>query len=182
MGGSQAVMTAVDGGAFLDCLLAFGIGFATGVVIHFAAKGLAKISQKIASKFRPNTAVAKAVNPADDIIKNLNIDDDILTAASKGNPTFKTFRMRVWQEEAKKYPTKYSKQALSLMEKGKAPIVNGEKIILHHFEGRTLPGTLYKVVKLPESLHIAYHKQFTYNNPRLWSYEGLVNMLKNMRR
>jgi len=58
MGGSQAAMSWIDGNDFKDVLLAFGIGFATGVVIYFASKVLNSLSKKIADKFRGSSQIA----------------------------------------------------------------------------------------------------------------------------
>ena len=77
MGGSQAAVAWLDGADFKDILLAFGIGFATGVVIHFATKALSKLSSKISDKlgkcFIAGTQVL-ALNANNDIITK-NIED-----------------------------------------------------------------------------------------------------------
>ncbi|MDR1138954.1 MAG: InlB B-repeat-containing protein [Clostridiales bacterium] len=70
MGGSQAAMAWIDGADFAGVLLAFGIGFATGVAIHFATKALSKLTSKIASKVKQKLAIRKEI--ADWISKNPN--------------------------------------------------------------------------------------------------------------
>lgn len=74
MGGSQVAMSWIDGNDFKDILLAFGIGFATGVVIHFATKALSKITQTIRNKIKGITPLSKFEN-AQDIQKALDLYD-----------------------------------------------------------------------------------------------------------
>lgn len=78
MGGSQAAMAWIDGADFAGVLLAFGIGFATGVAIHFATKALSSLTKKITAKFRANSQLAN--NPLDgkvysyDVIEKMGLD------------------------------------------------------------------------------------------------------------
>ena len=76
-GGSQAAYAWLDGADFEEVLLAFGIGFATGVVIHFATKALSKITSKIENKlsncFVAGTQVL-ALNANNEIVTK-NIED-----------------------------------------------------------------------------------------------------------
>ena len=59
-------MAYIDGGSLTDCLIAFGLGVATGVLIHFGGKLISKVSSKIANKlgkcFIAGTAVLAVVN------------------------------------------------------------------------------------------------------------------------
>lgn len=46
---------------------------------------------------------------------------------------------------------------------GKAPIIDGETIILHHPMGRH-GANFYHYVEMPNSAHIQFHKNFGYKN------------------
>ena len=81
MGGSQAAMAWIDGADFAGVLLAFGIGFATGVAIHFATKALSKLTSKIANKIN---------NSADDILKQQDVVRKEIGEYISKNPNMKT--------------------------------------------------------------------------------------------
>ena len=65
-GATNAAMAYIDGGSLVDCLLAFGLGVATGVLIHFGGKLISKVSKSIQQSlnkcFVAGTAVLVAVN------------------------------------------------------------------------------------------------------------------------
>jgi hypothetical protein len=73
-GGTQAAMTAIDGGSWEDIAKSFVIGFATGALIHGATKLLGKASSKIADKlgkcFVAGTAVLAVVGGVA-VLKNI---------------------------------------------------------------------------------------------------------------
>ena len=84
MGSSQAAMAWLDGGDLVDILLAFGVGFATGVVIHFATKALSKLTSKLTNKLNQITETPTGKSGfgsiADDIA---NATDDVVDDIGK---------------------------------------------------------------------------------------------------
>ena len=99
MGGAQAAMAWLDGGDLMDCLLAFGIGFATGAAIHFASKGLQKLSSKIADKLGKCFVVGTAILTATGVvaIENIKAGDMVysyneLTRMTEIRPVTQVFR------------------------------------------------------------------------------------------
>ena len=73
-----------------------------------------------------------------------------------------TQRKNYWKKRAEDADAleKYGKDNLNLMRKGKSPIIEGEKIELHHVEG--FKNNSDWIVEVTRSNHIAYHKQYGY--------------------
>ena len=64
-------------------------------------------------------------------------DDDITNLTKAGNtPSWTTVRQRYWKNEAYYNASQYTEEALDLMKKGRAPIVDGFPMELHHPNGR----------------------------------------------
>ena len=119
------------------------------------------------------SAVAKAGSkqPVANVNNETNISNKLnpesYAKAKEGNPQFDTFRKRYWKAEAERAPELYGDNVAQMLSNGKAPVIDGEKLVLHHVAGRG-EGNLYNVVVLPESQHIAFHKQFGYLDPKKW--------------
>jgi len=94
-------------------------------------------------------------------------DKDSYARAIEGNPSFGAFRQRYWIAEVKRAPGFYGTKNVAVMLKGRAPIMNGEKLVMHHVNGRG-PTDLFNVVILPESQHIAFHQMLGYSKNDLW--------------
>ncbi len=102
------------------------------------------------------------------------LDPRSIKLAKKGNPSYETFRKRVWQNEAKFRPEIYEEN-VSIMLKGQAPLVNGKPMHLHHIYGKSR--NLYKVIKVTPSQHTAIHKAIGYHvtKPKLrWSLKNAI--------
>ena len=104
--------------------------------------------------FIPNTKIPNQLNP------------ESYAKAIEGNPKFDTFRKRYWKAEALRAPELYGNNVEKML-KGRAPVINGEKLVLHHVAGRGIEN-IYNVVVLPQSQHIAFHKTYGYLKPEKW--------------
>ncbi len=124
--------------SFTIALISFGISQAVAAIRATSAK----------------TVIPNQLNP------------ESYAKAIEGNPSFNTFRKRYWKAEALRAPELYGNNVEKML-KGRAPVINGEKLVLHHVAGR-LNGNIYNVVVLPQSQHIAFHKTYGYKDPSLW--------------
>ena len=162
---------------------AVGYGFEAGAMIGGIVGGIvggAIYNGVTAAASQKTVQVTKEV--AEDVANNVSkeasikLDPRSIAEAKKGNPTFGTFRKRVWMNEAKYNRGAYSKGQLDKMVVGKAPLgTDGKTMQLHHVVGRK--NDLYNVVKLTQSQHIAFHKAFTYHDPTKWNLTNLLSVL-----
>ena len=124
--------------SFTIALISFGISQAVAAIRAASAK----------------TVIPNQLNP------------ESYAKAIEGNPSFNTFRKRYWKAEALRAPELYGNNVEKML-KGRAPVINGEKLVLHHVAGRK-GGNIYNVVVLPQSEHIAFHKTYGYLKPENW--------------
>lgn len=94
-------------------------------------------------------------------LKAYELDPRSIELAKQGNPSFGTFRKRVWQYEATFNSSSYTSKQLSMMSQGFAPQVDGVSMQLHHVVGKA--NDMYNVVKLTRSQHILFHKTYGYH-------------------
>lgn len=105
------------------------------------------------------------------ILKSYELDPRSIELAKQGDPSFGTFRKRVWQNEAIFNKGAYKPEQLDDMLRGLAPKVDGASMQLHHVVGRSVD--LYDVVKLTRTQHIAFHKEFGYRLNALWNIKNI---------
>ncbi len=98
------------------------------------------------------------------------LDPRSIELAKEGNPSFRTFRKRVWKYEAEFRPGLYQGQT-KRMKLGLAPKVGGKSMHLHHVVGRS---DLYNVIKVTQAQHIAIHKGIGYYYNSLWTLENAI--------
>lgn len=99
------------------------------------------------------------------------LDPRSIELAKEGNPSWEVFRKRVWQYEAKFRGVEYGQNVGRMLE-GKAPIVQGSSMHLHHVVGKG--NDLYNVIKVTQSQHIAIHKAIGYHYNVLWTLENAI--------
>jgi len=118
------------------------------LVIPFATGG--GVAVKALTKADKTVDTIKAINKVDktkDTVKiGWNVGDNITNLTKAGNiPSWTTVRQRYWKNEALFNPIAYSESNLSLMKKGRAPLVelNGNlyPMELHHITPRSLGGS-----------------------------------------
>lgn len=99
------------------------------------------------------------------------LDPRSIELAKEGNPSWEVFRKRVWQNEAKFRPEVYRRNIDRMLE-GKAPIVRGKSMHLHHVVGKS--NDLYNVIKVTQAQHIAIHKAIGYHYNVMWTLENAI--------
>lgn len=102
------------------------------------------------------------------------LDPRSIELAKEGDPSWATFRKRVWQNEAKFRPEIY-KENVGRMLKGNVPLVDGKPMHLHHIHGKSKD--LYNVIKVTPAQHTAIHKAIGYHvtKPKLhWTLENAI--------
>lgn len=104
---------------------------------------------------------------------DFELDPRSIAEAKQGNPSWNTFRKRVWQNEAKYRPGVYGSQ-VSRMSKGLAPKVGNASMQLHHVVGKA--NDMYNVVKLTRSQHILFHKIYGYHYNSKWNMNSLIEL------
>lgn len=103
------------------------------------------------------------------------LDPRSIELAKQGNPSEATFRQRVWQNEYTFNKGSYDKSQWGRMIEGKAPLVDGKSMHLHHVVGRSVDP--YYVIKVTSAQHTAIHKAIGYHvtNPKLpWILENAI--------
>ncbi len=103
------------------------------------------------------------------------LDPRSIELAKQGNPSQRVFRERVWKNELKFNRGAYHPKQWASMSQGKAPIVDGSPMHLHHVVGKSVDP--YYVIKVTARQHIAIHKAIGYhaNSPKLpWSLENAI--------
>jgi len=124
---------------------------------------------RIANRADKALDISKAANKLDNIL----LHPQSIANAKLGNPTWGTFRQRVWKNEARLNPQAYGKQ-VDRMLLGKAPQINGKSMQLHHVLGKS---DFYNVVKLTNTQHTLFHKTFGYRQNALWNLNNIISIL-----
>lgn len=91
-----------------------------------------------------------------------------------GSKNWNTVRKAIWKNEAKVNPGAYGEKNATIMIKGKAPIVDGKSMQLHHVFGKS--NDLYTVVKLTQPQHVLLHKTIGYHYNSSWNWESIANI------
>ncbi len=122
--------------------------------------------------------VSASVNAIKTIVRgkellSFELDPRSIEQAKQGNPSWNTFRKRIWQNEAKYRPEVYGDQVKN-MSKGLAPKVNGKAMQLHHVVGKA--NDMYNVVKLTQNEHILFHQTFGYSYNSSWTIQNLIKL------
>jgi hypothetical protein len=87
----------------------------------------------------------------------MKFDDEAINIAKQGNPSYGTFKNRLFTEQQRLHGT------FEKVVTGKSPFINGQKVILHHPLGRA-GANLYNVVGVTQSQHLAIHAIIGYQN------------------
>ena len=109
-------------------------------------------------------------------LNGYELDPRSVELAKEGNPSYRTFRKRVWQNEYRFNKGAYNSSQWSRMSKGKAPLVNGNSMHLHHIVGKSVDP--YYVIKVTASQHTAIHKAIGYYVTRSKLPWTLANAIK----
>jgi len=131
----------------------------------FAVAGLMFLSVlgvKIAKAAKVNAAKKQ---PLPNTVNNrptfevLEFDSKAIKFASQGNPSFSTFKNRLFAKQSKVTPNLFDEGFKELILAKKNPYINGQKVILHHPAGR-IGANLYSVVGVTYQQHaiIGYQK------------------------
>lgn len=88
----------------------------------------------------------------------LKFDQRAVDIAKQGNPSYGTFKNRLFAAQERLHP-----KTFDALIPGKNPLINGQKVILHHPLGRT-GANLYNVVGVTQSQHLAIHSIIGYQN------------------
>ncbi len=97
----------------------------------------------------------------DDSFDVLEFDQKAINIAKEGNPTFQTFKNRLFAEQQRLHGT------FDEVVRGINPSIGGKQVILHHPLGRA-GANLYNVVGVTQSQHLAIHAITGYKNA-MWS-------------
>ena len=106
--------------------------------------------------------------------KSYELDPRSIELAKQGDPSWGTFRKRVWQNEAVYNRSAYSKEQLKRMLTGRAPKINEKSMQLHHGYGRA--NDMYTVVKFSPSRHAMFHQAFGYHVNTSWNYQSISSL------
>ena len=86
-------------------------------------------------------------------------------------PGWTTIRSNYWKARAEEDGAEelWGTDNIDRMREGKSPIVNGQKIILHHPNGRN-GNNIMNFIEMPENEHIAFHREngYRYDDIRGW--------------
>lgn len=107
-------------------------------------------------------------------LQSYELDPRSITDAKQGDPSWGTFRKRVWRNEAKYRPEIYDDQIKRMMN-GLAPQVDGKSMHLHHVVGKSKD--MYNVIKVTQAQHIAIHKAIGYHYNSMWTIENIIPYL-----
>ena len=105
---------------------------------------------------------------------DFDLDPRSIEQARQGNPSWDTFRKRVWKNEAKFNSSKYDAGQLARMKQGLAPQVDGVSMQLHHVVGKA--NDMYNVVKLTRNQHVLFHRTYGYRYNPNWNMQNLINL------
>lgn len=157
-----------------DLAITVGMAFLTGgdvadALIHGLADGVF-----FGGLFAFVSASVGAIKAVNKVTYDFELDPRSIELAKQGNPSFGTFRKRVWQYEAIFNRSNYTTKQLSRMTKGLAPKVDGVSMQLHHVVGKA--NDMYNVVKLTKSQHILFHKTYGYHYNSNWNMQNIINL------
>lgn len=82
-------------------------------------------------------------------------------------PSWTTIRSNYWKQQANDPNSQWYQDEKALQ--GKSPIVNGQKIILHHLNGRN-GRNIEDFIEMPQNEHITFHREngYRYDDVRGW--------------
>ena len=177
----------------ISVLVQTAIGVGVGVGLYtvgsllmgtFTWEGLGAHPLKTSPKTSATVFISSAVNAikyaarynnlADSGLSSYELDSRSIAEAKQGNPSWSTFRRRVWKNEAKYRPEIYDDQ-VGRMLKGLAPKVDGKAMHLHHVVGKS--NNMYNVIKVTQVQHIAIHKVIGYHYNAMWTLESIISLL-----
>ena len=75
-------------------------------------------------------------------------------------PSWQTIKSNYWERRANNPNTDWHRTGNTM--NGKAPIVNGERVVLHHPYGRQ-GGNIFIFEEMTQSEHVAFHKEHGYH-------------------
>ena len=90
----------------------------------------------------------------------LEFDATAIAMAKEGNPTFQTFKRRLFKYQNELTPNLFTEYDIGL-----SPKIKGKKVILHHPKGR-VDSNLYNVVGVTQAQHLEIHGIIGYRNPK----------------
>ncbi len=148
-------------------------GLAQAALDSFVVSSLfAFVSQSInaiKAVARSTNYVASTESTSD--LAKYELDPRSIELAKQGNPSWGTFRKRVWRNEANFRPELY-KGNYGRMSLGLAPKVGGKSMHLHHVVGKA--NDMYNVIKVTQAQHVAIHKAIGYHYNAMWTLENAV--------
>ncbi len=119
-------------------------------------------------------ALTGQVNNVSNSQASYELDSRSIAEARQGEPSWRVFRKRVWQNEAKYNISSYDNEQLNRMIRGLAPKINGKSMHLHHVFGKQ--NDLYTVVKLTQQQHILFHKTFGFHVNSSWNWDSIISL------
>ena len=152
-----------------------------GGIFEFVSAGISAVKIGIRSAYNAKLPGSLAVGAQPQSVTNLpgglkgyELDPRSIELAKQGNPSFGTFRKRVWKYEAKFRPDMYADD-IGRMSRGLAPKdSSGISMQLHHVVGKG--NDMYNVVKLTRSQHALFHKTYGYRYNSNWSMQSLIDL------
>ena len=151
-----------------------------GGIFSFISSGINAVKVGIRSSYNAKLPGSLAVGTQPQSVTNLpgglkdyELDPRSIALAKQGNPSWNTFRKRVWKYEAKFRAELYPGQ-LDRMSKGLAPRIDGASMQLHHVVGKG--NDMYNVVKLTRSQHTLFHKTYGYHYNSNWNMQSLIDL------
>ena len=152
-----------------------------GGIFSFVSSGINAVKVGIRSSYNAKLPGSLAVGAQPQSVTNLpgglkgyELDPRSIELAKQGNPSFGTFRKRVWKYEAKFRPDMYADD-IGRMSRGLAPKdSSGISMQLHHVVGKG--NDMYNVVKLTRSQHALFHKTYGYRYNSNWSMQSLIDL------
>ena len=151
-----------------------------GGIFSFVSAGVSAVKVGIRSSYNAKLPGSLAVGAQPQSVTNLpgglkdyELDPRSIALAKQGNPSWNTFRKRVWKYEAKFRAELYPGQ-LDRMSKGLAPRIDGASMQLHHVVGKG--NDMYNVVKLTRSQHTLFHKTYGYHYNSNWNMQSLIDL------
>ena len=151
-----------------------------GGIFSFISSGINAVKVGIRSSYNAKLPGSLAVGTQPQSVTNLpgglkdyELDPRSIALAKQGNPSWNTFRKRVWKYEAKFRPGQYGAQ-VKRMSQGLAPQVDGAPMQLHHVVGKG--NDMYNVVKLTRRQHTLFHKTYGYHYNSNWNMQSLIDL------
>ena len=150
-------------------------------IFSFVSAGINAVKVGIRSSYNAKLPGSLAVGAQPQSVTNLpgglkdyELDPRSIALAKQGNPSWNTFRKRVWKYEAKFRPDMYADD-VGRMSRGLAPKdSNGISMQLHHVVGKG--NDMYNVVKLTRSQHTLFHKTYGYHYNSNWNMQSLIDL------